>query len=279
MPLFLKSGLMAPGVMGLVVAGLTAAYMSTFSSEINACASIIIKDIYQPLFKPHVDENNPVFVKSSYYVTACLAIISIAIGYYFVESQAASGGSALNTIWSWMLGGLLTCIVIPLAFRWYWGRMNGWGFALGCLVPLVPSLTMLASNFVDDNNALKQISANTYTYCTLLASFVACIVGSLLTKPLDKETTLSFYCKVRPFGMWGNAEKQALAEDRRMATKIRGGLICINVILGIVASFALFMAPVYFFGHWAGEGWICTGIFGACCVGLYFTWYRTLPED
>jgi hypothetical protein len=55
--------------------------------------------------------------------------------------------------------------------------------------------------------------------------------------------------------------------------------IILNVALGLVASFALYMAPVYFLGHWITEGIICTAIFAACCVILYFTWYKTLPED
>jgi hypothetical protein len=39
------------------------------------------------------------------------------------------------------------------------------------------------------------------------------------------------------------------------------------------------MAPVHFLGHWNTEGLLCAALFVGCCLALYFSWYRTLPED
>ena len=60
---------------------------------------------------------------------------------------------------------------------------------------------------------------------------------------------------------------------------MRADLVAVNVLLGVVATYALFMAPVYFLGKWYGEASIAMGLFAACCVVLYFTWYKTLPDD
>ena len=279
MPEFLRSGLLGPGLLGLVVAGLSASFMTSFCSEINACASIIVRDLYQPLLAPEVADSDRKLVKVSYLVTACLAVLAAFIGYAMVESQAHGGGSALNVIWGWMLGGLLTCFVVPLAFRWYWGRMNGWGFAAGCLVSLVPSLAMLVRAFVPEGHFLKAWPENYYTYATLATSTLSCIIVSLLTPPIESETTMAFYARVRPFGLWRDAAEKAKQAGLAMATAIPVPRIVLNVALGLVASFALYMTPVYFLGHWALEGGICAAIFGVCAVALYFTWYRTLPED
>lgn len=279
MPEFLRSGLLGPGLLGLVVAGLSASFMTSFCSEINACASIIVRDLYQPLLAPEVAESDHKLVRVSYAVTAVLALVAAVIGYAMVESQVRGGGSALNVIWGWMLGGLLTCFVVPLAFRWYWGRMNGWGFAAGCLASLVPSLAMLVRAFVPDDNFLKAWPENYYTYVTLATSTLACVVVSLLTPPIESDTSAAFYARVRPFGLWKDAERRARAAGLTLATAIPVPRIVLNVALGLVASFALFMAPVYFLGHWNADGMICTAIFAACCVALYFSWYRTLPED
>lgn len=288
MPKFLQSGLLGPGLLGLVVAGLSASFMTSFCSEINACASIIVRDLYQPLIAPQVADSDRKLVKVSYIVTACLALLAALIGYAMVESQARGGGSALNVIWQWMLGGLLTCFVVPLAFRWYWGRMNGWGFAAGCLFSLVPSLAMLVSSFVPADHLLNQIHVggdvhkilpSYYTYATLFTSTVACIIVSFLTPPIEDETTMAFYAKVHPFGFWKNAAAKAKLAGLPLATSIPVPRIILNVVLGLVASFTLYMAPVYFLGHWNMEGAVCTGIFASCCLALYFTWYRTLPED
>jgi len=279
MPKFLQSGLLGPGLLGLTVAGLSASFMTSFCSEINACASIIVRDLYQPLIAPDVKDDDHKLVNVSYLVTGCLAVLAAIIGYLMVESQSHGGGSALNVIWGWMLGGLLTCFVVPLAFRWYWGRMNGWGFAAGCLVSLVPSLAMLFRAFVPEGCFLRLWPDNYYTYATLATSTISCIVVSLLTPPIEPETSAAFYARVRPFGFWKDAAAQARQAGLKMASAIPFHLILINVAIGLVASFSLYMAPVYFLGHWNTEGAICAAIFSACCVILYFTWYRTLPED
>src|SRR5258708_16888365 len=133
MPLFLKAGLLKPGLLGLVIAGLSASFMTTFCSEINACASIIVQDLYRPLLRPNLAGDSKELVKVGYAVTILLAVMAIVFGYAIVTAKDYGSSSALNVIWAWMLGGLLTCLVVPLALRCDWGRMNGWGISAGGL--------------------------------------------------------------------------------------------------------------------------------------------------
>jgi Na+/proline symporter len=279
MPLFLQSGLLRPGLLGLVVAGLSASFMTSFCSEINACASILVRDLYQPLVRPSVPDESREFVVASYVATGLLASIAIAVGFGMVESQRSGNGSALNIIWAWMLGGLLTCIVVPLALRWYWGRMNGWGFAAGCLAGLVPSLMMLTRSFVSPDSFLGSFPVNYYIYTTLAVSAIACVVVTLMTPRIEDEVSAGFYAKVRPFGLWKAARRAALVMGIPMATPLSFPLVVFNVAVGLVASFSLYMAPIYFFGHWPIDSAICSAIFVVSAVVLYFTWYKTLPND
>jgi Na+/proline symporter len=237
--MFLQSGLLKPGLLGLVVAGLSASFMTSFCSEINACASIVVRDIYQPLIRPHVPDDSKELVKTGYIVTGGLAFLASVIGYEMVESQSGNNASALNVIWAWMLGGLLSCFVVPLALRWYWGRMNGWGFAAGCLAGLAPSLLMLARSFVPQGNILQAIPGNYYTYATLAVSTLACVIVSLITPPIEDGVTTAFYAKVRPFGLWGDAEAKARDLGLSMATAFSIPLVILNIALGLVASFSL----------------------------------------
>jgi hypothetical protein len=138
---------------------------------------------------------------------------------------------------------------------------------------------MLVRAFVPEGHFLQAWPESHYTYATLATSTLACIVVSLLTPPIEEETTVSFYARVRPFGLWNETAAKAVRAGLPLATAIPVPQIILNVALGLVASFSLYMAPVYFLGHWPMEGIICSGIFAACCVALYFTWYRTLPED
>ncbi len=272
-PLFLKSDLLFTGMKGLVVAGLVAAYMSTFSSEINATASIIVRDMYEPIFHHEKDVEEGGHMLPSYLATAGLVVTTIGFGYLMVVK------SSLNGIWMWMLGGLVTCFVVPLALRWYWGRMNGWGFAAGSVIGLIPALVMLAKQFVPEGAWIQGIHDSYFTYTILVMSLGTCIAVSLWTRPVAAEHIDEFYRLVRPFGWWGWIKQRVIESGMPMRTPLQPGLVALNVFLGIVAMYALYMSPIYFMGKWYTETAVVLGVFAACCVALYFTWYRTLPED
>jgi Na+/proline symporter len=240
LPLLLKSGLLGKGIKGLVIVGFVAAYMSTFSSEINASA---------------------------------LAVISILLGYMFVER------STLNGIFVWMMSGLISCIVVPLALRWFWGRMNGWGFTAGCLVGLLPSFAMLVKTLNPDLAILAGISNGMLTWAVLLSSFAGCILGSLLTAPIREEEIDEFYRRVRPFGAWAAIEKRVRATGKPMATKLSFGWVVLNSLIGCTGMLAVFMAPTFVMGHWTLDAAVSIGVFLTCCVILYFTWFKKLPND
>jgi len=272
LPLFLKSDLLGTGIKGLVSVGFVAAYMSTFSSEINASASIIVRDLYQPLTKSE-DDSGSGHMLPSYLATAALAVISIALGYLFVEQ------SNLNGICSWMMSGLISCIVVPLALRWFWGRMNGWGFTAGCLLGLLPSFVMLTKTLWPDLLVLEKISNDALTYTILLSSFCGCVIGSLVTAPIKESEIDEFYCRVRPFGVWGAVEQRVKASGKPMATKISFGRVAVNSIIGCAGMITMYMVPTFVMGHWYIDAAVVTGICIVCCIALYFTWFKALPDD
>ena len=102
---------------------------------------------------------------------------------------------------------------------------------------------------------------------------------SLLTRPVAPEYIDEFYRLVRPFGWWSQIKQRVLASGKPVRAPLRGSLVAVNVLLGIVATYALYMAPVYFMGKWYIETAVALGLFAGCCAALYFTWYKTLPED
>ncbi|MBI4326820.1 MAG: hypothetical protein HY674_16390 [Chloroflexi bacterium] len=273
LPAWLKSGTLGPGMMGFIVAALVAVYMSTFSGELNAGASIIVRDIYEPLFQRERDAEEGGHAWPNYLATAGMVLVAMILGYSFTES------STLNRVWSWMLGGLLTCIVVPLALRWYWGSMNGWGYSAGTVIGLVPSLMMLSKQFVAKDAWVQSIPDAWFTYSILFLSLVTCVVVSRLTPPVEAEQIDDFYRKVRPFGLWRDIARRALATGKPASAPINPWIALVNVSLGTVATYSLYMAAVYFMGKWFAETGVCLGLFAVCSAALYFTWYRNLPEN
>ncbi len=110
------------GLKGLLVAGLMAAAMSTFSSFINSGASYWVRDIYQEFINPKASERK-LIVHSR---LASIIIVLLGLG-------LTINIKSINEIWGWLTMGLSAGMIVPLLIRWYWWRMNGYGFAAGTI--------------------------------------------------------------------------------------------------------------------------------------------------
>ena len=246
------------GFRGIVVAGLLAAFMSTFSATVNSGASFIVRDIWQPYFRPGATDRES--VRFSYIATLLLVLIGVAIGF-----QAES----IAQIWNWMMMALGAGVVVPNVLRWYWWRMNGWGYSLGTLAGIALSLIALFVPGLPDYYVFPSICA---------ASLFVSIAASLGTRPVADDVLAGFYKSVRPFGLWSPVRKRAGLSRGELASKSENlPLTIINVILGMVAICGLYLSPMYLVGHWYAKsvGWL-----GAAVVAiavLAFTWYPNLP--
>jgi hypothetical protein len=84
---------------------------------------------------------------------------------------------------------------------------------------------------------------------------------------------------VRPFGFWGDIAKRALSSGKPANAPLNAWYALINVAVGIVATYSLYMSPVYLMGKWYIETAACVGIFLVCSAVLYFTWFKQLPQE
>ncbi len=258
MPLVLREYLPL-GLRGVVIAGLLAAFMSTFSSTVNSGASFIVRDIWQPYFRPEATEKQS--VRFSYLATVLLVVLGLAIG---LQSES------IAEIWNWMMVTLGAGVIIPNVLRWYWWRMNGWGYALGTLGGMILSAIVL---FLD------ALPAYVVFPLIVTASFLLSILGSLLTEPVEKGVLVSFYRSVRPFGLWQPIRENAgLSFEEGTSRAENPGRTVLNVLLGMIAIASLYLFPMYLVGHWYRSSFFCLGIGVAAVVVLRFTWYRHLPR-
>src|SRR3989337_439827 len=126
------------GMLGLVLAGLVAAFMSTFSATVNAGASYLVRDLWQPLFRPRADEKH--LVRASYVATLAIVVVGALIGLY---------ASSIRQVWDWIMLALGAAFVIPNVLRWYWWRFNGTGYAAGTLVGLAGAMPLLVLSLMN----------------------------------------------------------------------------------------------------------------------------------
>jgi len=259
MPLVLKDFLPV-GVRGIVVAGLLAAFMSTFSSTVNSGASFIVRDLWQPFKKKQVTERQAVHF--SYFATVLLVLFGILIGF-----QSGS----IAKIWSWMMMALGGGVLMPNVLRWYWWRMNGWGYALGTFGGILLSIVSLFTDRVPDYVVFPLI---------VTASFLLSTVGSLVTRPVDKKLLNTFYRSVRPFGLWKPVrEDSGLTASERDNKSEKASRSILNVGLGMIAIASGYLFPMYLVGHWYGRSFLCLGLSLAAVFALKYTWYRHLNNS
>jgi len=257
MPRVLQEYLPA-GVRGFIIAGLLAAFMSTFSSTVNSGTSYIVRDIWQPFFRP--DANQRSLIKMSYISTIGIVLFGILIGY-----QAES----IAQIWSWMMMALGAGVVVPNVLRWYWWRLNGWGYAAGTMAGILFSIVALF---------MPELPMYVVFPPIVVASLFASIIIALITPPVEESVLVSFFETVRPFGFWSPIRTRTHLSAKALTSPSESALRAIlNTVLGMIAVSGLYLFPMFLVGHWYSKALIClcAALFAAGVLGL--TWYRHLP--
>ncbi len=259
MPVVLQE-LLPNGIRGIVIAGLLAAFMSTFSSTVNSGASFIVRDIWQPYFKPKANDKES--VRFSYWATLVLVMVGVVIG-----SQVDS----IAQIWEWMMMVLGGGLVIPNVLRWYWWRMNGWGYSVGTFTGIILSIIVLL---------LPEMPVY-YVFPLICAvSLLACIIVSLATQSTDQDILISFYKTVRPFGLWKPISEIAKLSEEDSSQKTENvWRTILNVVLAMLAITGLYLFPMYLVGHWYLYSLIWLALAVVAIITLKYTWYDYLPES
>ena len=155
-------------------------------------------------------------VWASYAATLSVVVIGAMIGWSV---------PSIGRIFSWIMMELGAAFVIPNVLRWFWWRLNGWGYAAGTLAGLLGAV------------AVPFLPSGLPLYVTFPAicgmSLIGCLAGTWLTPPTDREVLLSFYRTVRPFGAWRAIREQSgLTLLQRNAPSERPALALVNVTLG-----------------------------------------------
>ena len=256
------------GILGLILAGLLAAFMSTFASTVNAAPAYLVNDIYKRYINPNAPAKR--LVRASYLISVLVVVISTMIGLW-VES--------INSVLQWLVSGLWGGYVVSNVLKWDWWRLNGMGYFWGMLVGIIGALAfppLFAGVF---ENVASDILPLYLFPLLLMVSGVACIAASYLTKPEDPETLMSFYRSVRPWGLWGPVHDMVIAEDPSFERNKDFRRDMMNVAIGIVAQTCLVAAPIFLV---IGENTslATTLVVFAICAGiLKKTWYDRLDRE
>ena len=247
------------GFLGLLLAGLLAAFMSTFAGTLNATQAYIVNDIYLKYIKPNAPNTRIKFV--NYGAGLLMVFVSIILGFFAKD---------VNDVLQWIVSGLYGSYVAANVLKWYWWRFNGHGFFWGMIGGLIPALSF---RFIFEG------VLDLYTFpLMLLLSIVGCVIGTYLAPPTDEETLKTFYKNVRPWGFWKPIHQKVIAEYTDFQRNTSFKLDMFNVIIGIVWQTALVIFPIYLVLLEGVPIVITVVVAASCTLILKKTWFDKLPS-
>ncbi|NQW05515.1 MAG: Na+:solute symporter [Acidobacteria bacterium] len=242
------------GLLGLVVAGLLSAYVSTISTHLNWGTSYLVQDFYRRFLR--ADRTEAHYVMMGRLVTAGLMIVA-ALVTLVLESARGS----FNLLLSIGAGtGLLYLL------RWFWWRINAWSE----IAAMASSFVLAVTLFVLERQGVAWPSHLTLI-ATVAITTAIWVVVAYSTRQTDPETLRSFYRLARPAGP-GWAAVRAECGDLAPVDGLNNAFL--GWALGCVAVYsALFGTGHVLLGNNSGAV-----VAGVICIGSTILLWRLLPR-
>ncbi len=171
------------GMLGLMVAGLLAAYVSTISTHLNWGTSYLVNDFYRRFMRPGEDERHYVMVGR---VTTGLLMVVAALFTLLLQTARSSFDLLLSV-------GAGTGLLYLL--RWFWWRINAWSE----IAAMASSFLMAAGLFAAQRSGVV-IASHVSLVIMVLATTVIWIATAYLTAPTDNAKLREFYRLAKPAG-------------------------------------------------------------------------------
>jgi Na+/proline symporter len=181
------------GLLGLMVAGLLSAYVSTISTHLNWGTSYLVHDLYRRFLRPDASEAH--YVRMGRVTTAVLMLLAGLLT--FALDTASATFQLLLSV------GAGTGLLYLL--RWFWWRINAWSE----IAAMVSSFIVAVTFFVLNKTGYG-VAAHHSLLITVASTTVVWVTVTLLTQPTDRATLVRFYRLVRPAGRgWGSVAAEA----------------------------------------------------------------------
>lgn len=248
------------GLLGILIAGLLSAFMSTFAATVNAAPAYIVNDLYKRYINPNAPDSRYIFL--SYVCSLGVVVVGIFFG-FIVESI----DEALQWIVSALWGGYTAANIL----KWYWWRFNGYGYFWGMMIGIIASLAVPL--------LLPEVSALESFPIILGVSLVGCIAGSLLTDPDEDEVLEKFYKQVRPWGFWQPVHDKVVAKDPEFLGNRDFWRDMGNVAVGMIWQTSMVTAGIYMvIEDWPKMG-ISFVVLAITSIILKYNWWDKLDQE
>jgi len=255
----LMKTLLPAGAMGLLVASMMAAAMSTVSDNLNFGSQVLVSDIYRRWFVKKANEKHYLLMGK----VAMVLIISLALVVVF-------NVKIIVDVAIFMLQ--LSAAELPANWaQWWWWRFNGkariaasfGGALIFCIIVLGPKLLLMF------NVSWAQNLIFPWWWQALLVmglTTMLWIIVALLTKPDPDRLLNDFYHRVRPLGFWKPYRLKNAPLPKTRIRPIFRGLAVAFIGFSATALLILGLTELWFGRYWTSA----TELFSSAILFILF---------
>jgi len=255
------------GLLGLVLASLVAAYMSTISTHLNWGASYIVNDFYKQQINKNASEKELVTIGriSTVALMVCSALLALVLT------------NALQLFDIILMFGAGTGLIFIL--RWFWWRINAWSEISAMFVSGIVSILL---NFTSLEDYFFGTEGLMPTYAkfpmVVLVTTIVWILVTYLTQAESKQVLRNFYKKIQPGGPgWSKVIEEATTEnivliDNNEGWSVPSGIIA--MLIGCVLIYSIMFATGYWIYGDYKFALILTGVAIVSAFALSKVWKK-----
>ena len=225
--------LLPTGLLGLVLASLISAYMSTISTHLNWGSSYVVNDFYLQLINKNASQKE--LVNVGRFSVVILMIISSVIAILLTN--------ALQLFDIILMFGAGTGSIFIL--RWFWWRINAWSEIAAMLSSGIISIALTNQslfNLIFNDDGLPAYMK--FPFIVLVTTSIWLIV-TFITPADEKETLIKFYKKTKPGGPgWNKIKEHITMSDEKEEWIVPKGIIC--MIIGCLTIYSALFSTGYF---------------------------------
>ncbi|MDE3742047.1 sodium:solute symporter family protein [Maribacter polysaccharolyticus] len=256
------------GIKGLLLAGLLAAFMSTFSAFVNSGPAYIVNDIYKKYFKSDAQPKH--YIRASHIASFAIVILGVTMGFF---------ADSINSITLWITSALYGGYVAANFLKWIWWRFNGWGYFWGMTSGLIIATLQF---LLDQNKGNFEVGTMLYDLAKIPAIYIFPIIffvslagsflGTLLTPATNMKVLKAFYHNVRPWGWWDPVYRELKTENNATVKNTGFWMDMFNCTIGIIWQSSMILLPIYFMIRDYPKTYVTLGVFMATTLILKYTW-------
>jgi len=226
--------LLPSGLIGLLLASLAAAFMSTIASHLNWGSSYVVNDFYRRFFEPQASEKKLVLLGRI--TTVLLMLFSCLVA--LLLSNALQAFAILLQI------GAGTGLLFIL--RWFWYRINIYSEISAMIISFLVAFYL---QIIHPRIGFDPISTEGQLILGVAITTFSWVLITYLTPQEDKEVLRDFYKKIQPGGKgWKKVVDEAKDDGidlkgKKEAWDVPTGILC--MVLGCFFIYSILFSIGY----------------------------------